>query len=419
LKSTEETVTACIICVGTEITEGFISDKHGRYISSVLREIGIHVKKIVLLPDEKEIFKGELEEAISLFNLVFITGGLGPTSDDITREVIAEVKDVPLLFEDKIWELLLKRFGERKPSPSNRKQAEIPRGFSWFENPNGTAPGLWGWVSDTLVIALPGPPLELIPMVENDALPVVKDVFGIRLGSAFRATSFLIPESVLEDVLAECAGGLSWGTRVEEYRIVFSIIDGKADERREVFKRVEEKLGSFYVREGDVDPAKVLFDTLKREKKMLAVVESCTGGLVGKLITDIPGSSQIFWGSLVTYANGAKAFLGVVPEVLQKYGAVSAEAVRQMAGAALERSGVDVALAISGIAGPEGGSEEKPVGTVWISVIKDKVEFTRKFLFRGDRGRIRRRAAVTAILLADTLITDKESLDRKVNWEYI
>ncbi|MBN1685981.1 MAG: nicotinamide-nucleotide amidohydrolase family protein [Spirochaetales bacterium] len=217
-------------------------------------------------------------------------------------------------------------------------------------------------------------------------------------------TAFLVPESVLEDTLSGiCGPGEKWRTRAEGHRIVFEL-EGPESSFTTV-EELKEKFGAILIREGEKSAAQLLADALLKSGKVLVCAESCTGGLIGKMITDLPGSSNVFWGSLVTYANEAKRRLLSV-SALDRYGAVSRETVVEMAEGAIVASGADIAIAVSGIAGPDGGSEEKPVGTVWIAVkTKESAADAREFRFRGDRERVRLRAAVAAMLLAESHLT--------------
>jgi nicotinamide-nucleotide amidase len=405
---------ATILSVGTELTEGNILNTHFRFLGAQLKGLGFCTRKGVQIPDDMESFRTELREAAGSSALVIITGGLGPTSDDLTREVVAEVCAAPLRFDSGIWEDLVARYSSRGRtiSATNRKQAMIPSGFRVLPNGIGTAPGFWGRTQSGAVMALPGPPAELEEMFLRSAVPLIQQEFlGASDSSAAElvATAFMIPESALEQALQEIRGpdsGVLWGTRVVYDRIVFTIRGANKERRELVFRGLEERFGSVRIRKGDVQASWALYQLLKQRGERLGLAESCTGGLASKLLTDIPGSSEVFWGTLVTYSDESKRLLlGVPASILQRAGAVSAEAASAMSEGLLERTPAEVAVAVTGIAGPEGGTREKPVGTVWVSArYRGGGQLRKGFHFHGGRDAVRRRSAVAAFLLAESVL---------------
>jgi nicotinamide-nucleotide amidase len=417
---------AVLISAGTELTEGIIQDSHVRFLAGELTALGFHVRRGVQVPDDRGLFRAELDRAAAEAKLVIITGGLGPTSDDLTREIVAEAAGVPLDFHQEAWDALVARFAGRTVSDTNRKQALAPRGFGLLPNPNGTAPGFHGDLGDTLVVALPGPPSELRPMFTASVVPLL----GGRFPSAgdrgvLWGTALMVPESSLEEALRACAAvqgpgadGIRWGTRVDEDRIVFSLRGGPAGERSALMDRLIERLGRVRMRNGDTRPAQLLTDALLARRARLVVAESCTGGLVGKYLTDLPGSSRVFWGGILSYSNEAKTrLLGVGEALLSSEGAVSEPAARAMAEGALAVSGAEASVSITGIAGPEGGSPDKPVGTVWMAAaVKGSGCEARRFNFSGSRDMIRRRSAVAVMLFAESRLLDREFLDTRGKW---
>lgn len=410
-----EQKTAVIISAGTELTEGIIQDAHVRYIASELTSLGFSVRRGVQVPDDMALYRAELARAIQDSSLVIITGGLGPTSDDLTREIVAEAAGVPLDFHQEAWDALLARFAGRSVSDTNRKQALAPRGFGLLPNPNGTAPGFQGNLGQALVVALPGPPSELRPMFSTSVLPLIARRFGLATETdVLWGTAVMVPESSLEEALrAGSAGpGVRWGTRVDEDRICFSIRGGRTADRDALLDSLVTRLGAVRVRRGETRPAQLLTDALLARSAMLAVAESCTGGLIGKYMTDLPGSSRVFWGGFLSYSNEAKTrLLGVPESLLADHGAVSEEAASAMALGALDASGADAAISVSGIAGPEGGTPEKPVGTIWIAVaLRQGGCASRLFSFSGSRDMIRRRTAVAAMLFAEACLLGQQFL---------
>jgi nicotinamide-nucleotide amidase len=411
---------AIILSAGTELTEGKTQDTHVRFIASELTAAGLIVLRGVQVPDNAEIFSTELGRAIAEAGLVIVTGGLGPTADDLTRQIIADAAGAPLEFHPEVWEAIQQRFKGRTISETNRRQAMAPRGFPLILNPNGTAPGFHGTIRETLVVALPGPPGELRPMFTRSVAPLVAERFGGRAAAEILwGTALMVPESSLEEALIRCRReGVEWGTRVEEDRITFSLRGGAEAEREAFYGDLVAFLGPVRIRRGETRPAQLMTDALLDRGSTLVTVESCTGGLIAKYITDIPGSSRVFWGGVVAYSNEAKMrVIGVPSSTLANDGAVSERAVADMAGGALEISGADAALAVSGVAGPDGGSPEKPVGTVWIAAALRQGDCTtRGFLFTGPRDMVRRRAAITAMLFAEARILGRNFLDSGAKW---
>ena len=410
--------TASLLCVGSELTEGKTLDRHGRFLAQVLSELGIVVKKITLIPDERDLFRAELSRAIADHRLVVVTGGLGPTSDDLSREMIAEAVGASLEFRDDLWIELCARFPGRTIPDANRKQAEVPVGATVLKNIVGTAPGFAVETRDgtaTLVVALPGPPKELTAMVDEQLVPLLQRRSGLVPGPVTRATAFLIPESELEESLQRNrVGGIEWGTRVEEFRITFVLRGGSNDDRAAMLDGVLGDFDEYRIQPDEVDLVERCSHRLREAGHVLVTAESCTGGLIAKLITDRAGSSEVFWGSTVAYSYEAKQeLLGVSRDSLAHHGAVSAETVEEMARGALavSRGCATIAVSVSGVAGPGGGTGEKPVGTVWVALFTvDGRLTTRRYRFHGSREAVRKRTAVAALLLIDEALEKLPSL---------
>ncbi|TVQ98952.1 MAG: nicotinamide-nucleotide amidohydrolase family protein [Spirochaetaceae bacterium] len=411
--------TASLLCVGSELTEGRTLDRHGRFLAQVFSELGIAVKRIALIPDERDSFRAELTREIADHRLVVVTGGLGPTSDDLSREMISEAVGVPLEFREDLWTELCGRFPGRTIPDANRKQAEIPVGATVLRNIVGTAPGfaveMTRGAEVTLVVALPGPPKELVAMVDDQLVPLLQRREGLVPGPVTRATAFLIPESELEEsLLRNRIGAIEWGTRVEEYRITFVLRGEREADRSAMLSSVIGDFDEYRIQVDEVDLVERCSHRLREAGHVLVTAESCTGGLIAKLITDRAGSSEVFWGATVAYSYEAKQeMLGVSRDSLAHHGAVSAETVEEMArGAlALSRGCATIAVSVSGVAGPGGGTEEKPVGTVWIGLFTvDGRLTTRRYRFHGSREAVRKRSAVAALLLIDEALGKLPSL---------
>lgn len=400
---------AVLLAVGTELTEGVILNTHFRFLGSQLKSLGFRVVRGEQIPDDRSLFARSLRRAAGDAGLLLVTGGLGPTSDDLTREAVAEAAGVGLEFRPELWQALVERYaaaGQSLPA-ANRRQAFIPAGFEVLPNDRGTAPGFCGRLQEAFVACLPGPPAELEPMFARQVLPALAVSFPGLQTEELAGTVLLTPESALEEALAaRSVPGVVWGTRVADDRIEFSLRGGDAPGRERVFTGLLEELGIVRLRRGSLGPAERLSRRLEADGLKLALAESCTGGLTAKLLTDLPGSSRVFWGGVTAYSNDAKErLLGVPRRLLEERGAVSREAAEAMGRGLLERSTADLSVAITGVAGPEGGSAEKPVGTVWVAALhRDGRAETRAFRFPGGRDLVRRRSAVAALLLAECLL---------------
>lgn len=425
----EEKTTAAVLAVGTELTEGTTQDSHGRFLSGALTELGIATREILLLPDDRSLFVSTLSRLAESYEVVVITGGLGPTSDDLTREVVAECAGVELEYHVELMREIEERFAGRPLSATNSRQAYVPAGFTVIANPYGTAPAFWGRIGaakgtfgrGAMVVALPGPPRELRPLVTEQVLGILRREFGKVEPEVLAGTTFLLGESRLEELLAEAREqGVSWGTRAEQYRVAIRLRGGDAARRERMFDALVAKVGPLRIRRGEVELPTLLLGTLAAQGLVMAIAESCTGGLVAKLLTDVPGASERLWGSFVVYSNEAKhRMLGVSEETIGRCGAVSQETVAEMTSGALENSSAGVSCAISGIAGPGGGSPGKPVGTVWIGVRRRGGSgWERRFQFAGDRDMVRRRSAVAALLLTERCLQGGE-VDNDRDWQYI
>jgi len=288
-----------ILSIGSELTNGAVQDVHGKYIADILNKTGITVRKILQVPDDLSV-SSDIRDLADSADIMIITGGLGPTSDDITRELIAEAADVPLNFNETVWREIKNRFSA-KINMTNRKQAYVPDGFTIISNSYGSAPGLKGKIGNALVYALPGPPSELKEMFQDYVLPELQSRAGVSIPDELTGTAFLISESVFEDILQKNSNnGVIWSTRVNSCRIVFSLKGGTRIYRESLFTELENIFNRIRIRRGEVELNNLLFETLKEAGKDVVFAESCTGGLCGKVLSDLPGSSEVFWGSIVT-----------------------------------------------------------------------------------------------------------------------
>jgi len=410
--------TASIIAIGSELSSGKIQDIHGKYASSILSGMGFGVDSIVLIPDDKNI-SSFIEKRKNKMDLIIITGGLGPTSDDITREVIADASGVELLLDNDIWDNLLKKFSGHN-NESRKRQAYIPDGFTVLNNFCGTAPGFTGYIGKSLVCCLPGPPREMQDMFERSVMPLIIKRFNLAKPETLIASCFLICESSLEDACLRYKNSdITWGTRVQAYKISLYLQGGTQRGRLQFFSYLQDIFGKELVVIGDKTAAGILFSSLKSELLTIGLAESVTGGLIGSLITDIPGSSKVLWGSMVTYTNKAKQnILGVKEETLAAYGAVSREVAEEMASLVMELAGTDLTLSVSGYAGGAGNKNDD-TGKVWIAVQKkDFPVASFSFKFSGSRELIRRKTAIAAMLFAESALRGVQRLDSCGKWQY-
>jgi len=397
---------ANIICVGDELLHGAIADRDGAMVASFLRRSGIVATRIVMVGDDYRAIAAELAAASARCDLLVVTGGLGPTSDDQTRDALGFFVGQAVEFDEELWMEIQRTLG-RKLRGSNRSQACRPALFSPLLNARGTAPGLIGEVGGCRVVALPGPPGELQGMLDNHGETIVAGLGEyVRIDSVFSV--FGVPESRLEDAMRDISresdsDRVEWHTRAEPYRIVLRLAGGTEESRAERSAELARRIGPQRLAADETTIAAVVIDELRVRGLRLAAAESCTGGMIGSLLTSVPGASDVFWGSCVTYANDAKDRVLDVRSVAE-HGAVSEETVREMVGGVLRLAGVSAGIAVSGIAGPDGGTDEKPVGTVWIACALEGKVAAERFQLPGDRDRIRRSATVEALVMLRVMI---------------
>jgi len=373
--------------------------------------VGVRIVRRASVGDDADAIRDAVGDALARTGAVLTTGGLGPTRDDISKRVVADLFGLPLDFDQTVWDALVERFAAlgRTPAGSNRVQAEVPRGATILRNRWGTAPGLWIEGALGLVVMLPGVPGEMRKLLEHEVAPrlAARGSGTVIRSRVVRTTG--VPESTLAERLGEIERDVApltlaylpgfdgvdlrlsaWGLSAEE-----------ADRRlQSAATLLRERAGGFFYGEGDDDLAALVLDRARAGARRIGTAESCTGGLVGGRLTEIPGSSDVFVGGIVCYANELKTtLLGVDPALIRSEGAVSEPVARAMASGALGALGVDLAVAVTGIAGPGGGSAIKPVGTVWLAVADRADVEARLIRVPGDRHNVRARAAQAALHL--------------------
>ncbi len=397
-----------LIAVGTEILLGDIVNTDAQVISQGLSELGIDVYYQTVVGDNPERLERVIREAKERADIIITTGGLGPTLDDLTKETLAHVFGKGLVLHQQSLDHIRRFFAEigREMTANNEKQAWLPEGCVPLHNDWGTAPGCAFEADGTHVIMLPGPPRECEPMFRYRAMPYLYPLAGGCIVS-HNVRVFGLGESAMEDILHNEMATMTNPTIAPYAKTseCFARITAKADTQEEaeqmlkpVVDRVVSALGE-YVYGVDVDSLEQVVGKMLTERGMtLSVAESCTGGLVSKRITDLPGASAYYKGGVCSYANEVKmAVLGVSAETLESVGAVSPEVAEQMARGVAKCMDTDVGVGITGIAGPDGGSEQKPVGLVYISVWMEGKQQTHKMHGSLGRDRVRNQAASTAL----------------------
>jgi nicotinamide-nucleotide amidase len=415
-----------VVTIGDELLLGFTVDTNAAHLARELAAAGIGIARRTTCGDDPAQIAAAVKEALDRTGAVITTGGLGPTSDDLTKLSIAALFGRAMKFDDAIWEELKIRWKSyRWPGgipESNKQQAMIPEGAVILKNRHGSAPGIWleddRSPSPRWVAMLPGVPREMRGMLADELLPRLKSrMTGTPTVVASRTLRTIgIGESALADLLGPLAKGppglpLAYLPSVEGTDLRLTTRDSSSDVAREKLKagttELRAVLGAYVYGEEKTDLAAVVLDLLRSRSMKIAVAESCTGGMLGARLTAIPGSSEVVLGGVIAYANEVKeSQLDVSAETLRVHGAVSEETAREMAAGACERFGAPVGVAITGIAGPGGGTPEKPVGTVCIAVAAAGAVRSVKVQMIGDRDEIRRRSAQAALNLVRRTLTE-------------
>lgn len=398
-----------IIAAGSELLTPARVDTNSLYLTERLNALGVEVVFKCVVGDDRARLSEAVRLASGRSEIVLVSGGLGPTEDDVTREAAAAALGRQLVFHEEIASHIEARFRRagRRMAEINRRQAYVIDGAAVLPNPNGTAPGQWVDTEGGVVVLLPGPPAELKPMFENECMPRLKRLVPplVIRTRCYRVSG--MPESDLDQLISPvyksyenpvttilAAPGdiqVHLRARSESASEAEALLD-------EVGGRIEELLGDrIYSRTGE-SLEQVVGDALRRRGETVAVAESCTGGLLGERLTSAPGSSDYFAGGFLVYNDGMKAaLLDVPPSLLAEHSSVSAQAAEAMAEGARRRAATTWALSVTGVAGPEGGSEATPVGTVFIGLAGPDGVMSLKSRFLGDRSRVRAMAAQTAL----------------------
>ncbi len=409
-----------IITIGDEILIGQVIDTNSAWMAEQLNLAGIQVHQITSISDNREHILTTLEEASERADIILITGGLGPTKDDVTKQTLCEYFEAELVFSQEAFNTINRIFSSRRfpMTELNRLQAMVPEGCTVLNNYNGTAPGMWFEKNGKIFVSMPGVPFEMKAMVIDQVLPRITGQSGLVIlhrtiltdgvGESFLAAKIEPWEDNLPSFIK-----LAYLPQPGIVRLRLSATGTDRSVLEEAIRKAETELmplaGEYIWGYDDDTFEEVIGHLLRENKHTLSTAESCTGGLIAHMITGIAGSSDYFKGSVIAYSNEIKeSMLGVRHETLLNHGAVSELTVIEMAEGTRIRLGTDYAVSVSGIAGPAGGTPEKPVGTTWIAVASPQGTVAKKFLFGDHRGRNIQRAAISALsMLRKELVSEK------------
>jgi len=392
-------INASIVTIGDEILIGQIIDTNSAFISRELNKVGIRIKHKISIGDQREEIENALNTLIGKTDVIIFTGGLGPTNDDITKIVLNDYFGGKFVRHEETYRMLEEYYKSRNREfiPVNQTQADVPDVCTVLINKNGTAPGMMFEKDKTLVYSLPGVPYEMEALITEQVIPIIQDIYKLEPIAHATLQTVGIPESTLMMKIKNWEDNLPQDLKLA-YLPSFGVVRlrltcweaGKYSESDlyRYFKPLYEILGEAIWAEGDVTMESYVFNLLKSKQIKVSFAESCTGGYLAHRLTSYAGSSEIFNGSIVSYSNEIKAVeLGVSREDLKNFGAVSEQVVVQMAESVKQKFEADYGVATSGIAGPDGGTETKPVGTVWIAISGPNGTLAHKFNFTNNRER--------------------------------
>ena len=401
-----------IITIGDEILIGQIVDANSAWMAAELNKIGVKVKQITSISDHAQHIVKALDEAQSRADIILITGGLGPTKDDITKLTLAKYFNMPLRLDEETL-AHVKEFFDKLNRPMievNIKQAEVPDGCTVIKNKNGTAPCMWFEHREKIFVSMPGVPFEMKYLMQEEIIPRIKQRFEMPfifhqniltagLGESFLAEQIADIENALPDYIK-----LAYLPKLGQVRLRLSASgNNEIQIRKDVAfftKQIVERVEKYVVLTEDLPFEKAVLNLMSEHHLTLSLAESCTGGYVSHLFTQHPGSSSVFQGGAVTYSNDLKQLLlGVSEATLSDFGAVSEQTAKEMALGAVKNFRTDYAVAITGIAGPDGGTPEKPVGTVWIAVASKNEVKAKMFKFASQRIQNIERSAMAALMM--------------------
>lgn len=411
-----------IITIGDEILIGQIVDTNSAWMAQQLNLAGIKVKQITSVSDDRQHILDSLKQASERADIILITGGLGPTKDDITKKTLAEYFNTGFRTDLDALENVRQIFARYKVEVSeiNKKQAEVLENCTILLNKNGTAPGMWIEENHKIYVSMPGVPFEMMYMMEDLVIPKLKETF--KLPNIYHHTILTagIGESILAEKIEHIEDSLpkhiklAYLPKLGMVRLRLSgsgpDANGLKNEIKDFSDKIVKEISEFVIIEKDISLEKAVLDFMESKQLTLSTAESCTGGYISHLITQHAGSSKVFLGGAISYSNNLKiSMLGVSDETLANYGAVSEETVREMAQGAKNNYKSDYSISVSGIAGPDGGSTEKPVGTVWIAVAGKNKILSKKYTFGNKRAQNIERASISALTLLFKLLKEEQA----------
>lgn len=397
-----------IITVGTEILLGDIVNTNSQFLAKELANLGVEVYYQGTVGDNEDRLLESLEESLNRSDMVIATGGLGPTKDDLTKETAAKLFNQELVFHEESWREIEAYFNKlgKVPTENNKKQAYFPKEAIVLKNNNGTAPGAILKKDNKTIIVLPGPPKEMKPMFEESVKPYLQYLTDdILVSKTLRF--YGIGESSLENAIIDIINEQSNPT-VAPYakdtevtlRITAKAISEEVamDLINPVIDKIEDRVGQYIYSQGEATLEDTVAEMLVNKNLTISVAESCTGGMVSSNLINYPGISSVFMEGCITYSNEAKMkSLGVKKETLDKFGAVSEETAREMAEGIARRYNTNIGISTTGIAGPEGGTKEKPVGLVYFGIYINGKTKAKRYIFNGSRQQVRLRATKTIL----------------------
>lgn len=405
-----------IITIGDEILIGQIVDTNSAFIGQLLNLNGMSVKQITSVSDDREHILKALDEAKGRADIILITGGLGPTKDDITKKTLCEYFKTTMRFDEEAYQDVVNLFATygKEVTPINRLQAEVPEICEVIRNKNGTAPGMWFNVNGKVFVSMPGVPFEMKAMMKEQVIPKLRASFKFPFIVHKTVLTQGIGESSLSEMISDWEDSLAADNIKLAYLpspgMVRLRLSSKGTDEKKLYEATDKKIeelkalisqyiyGYEVYGEQQESLEMMVGKLLKENNKTVSTAESCTGGYISHLLTKVPGSSKYYIGSVISYAYEIKeSELNVPHDVIMQHGAVSQPVVEQMAKAIRERYKTDYSISASGIAGPDGGTIEKPVGTVWIAVATPEKVISEKFLFGNNRERNIQKTANAAL----------------------
>ena len=413
-------IDAIIITIGDELLIGQTIDTNSAFIAQELNKIGIWVKRRIAIGDVKDEILKALKEQSRDCQIIIITGGLGPTADDITKPTLCEYFNAKMIVDDGALKNVKDIFTKlnRPMIERNLKQAEVPDNCTVLPNLRGTAPGMWFEKDQVIYVSLPGVPNEMKGLVQQSVIPKLKNILKLPYVVHRTLLTSGVGESTIADTIADFENDLPPHIKLAylpSYGLVRLRLTGRSDqsaiekELDEYFSKLQLLVKDWMVADEDISLEQAVSNLLLKKNKTISTAESCTGGYIAHLITSHAGSSAVFKGTIVAYANEVKQnILHVNPSTLEKYGAVSEQTVTEMAKSVLNELKTDYAIATSGIMGPGGGTDEKPAGTVWIAIASNKKLKASRHFFRFNRDRNIELTAYTALTILYRFIKEEE-----------